>query len=65
LVRCVEDIAKTSWNYKKMYLHVDLDNTAARKLYEKEGYKDVGQRWKPFWAGKAADIGYFVKKLES
>lgn len=63
LVRCVEDIARTVWNYDRMYLHVDLENTAAVKLYEEEGYKDAGQRWRPFWAGKAAEIGYFVKKL--
>ena len=63
LVRCVEDIAQTVWNYYKIYLHVDLENTAALNLYENEGYKDAGQRWRPFWAGRSADIGYFVKKL--
>lgn len=65
LVRCVEDIAKDVWDFEKMYLHVDLDNTAALKLYENEGYRDVGKRWRPFWAGKAADIGYFMKKLDA
>lgn len=63
LVRFVEDIARTAWNYDKMYLHVDLENTAALKLYENEGYTDAGQRWRPFWAGRSAEIGYFVKKL--
>ena len=63
LVRCVEDIARTVWKYDKMYLHVDLGNTAALKLYENEGYKDAGRRWRPFWAGGAAEIGYFVKEL--
>ena len=63
LVRCVEDIALTLWGYDRMYLHVDLENTAARKLYEDEGYKDAGRRWRHFWAGRAAEIGYFVKKL--
>jgi ribosomal protein S18 acetylase RimI-like enzyme len=46
-----------------LYLHVDLENEAALKLYQNEGYKDVGKRWKPFWAGRAAEIGYFVKSL--
>lgn len=63
LVRCVEDIAQVTWGYKKMFLHVDFENEAARKLYEEEGYTDVGKRWRPFWAGKAAEIGYFLKKL--
>ena len=63
LVRCVESIAKNAWGYEKLYLHVDLENTAAVTLYKSEGYQDVVSRWKPFWAGKAAEIGYFVKKL--
>lgn len=63
LVRCVENIAETSWGYSRMYLHVDTDNEAAMGLYKGEGYRDVGRRWNPFWAGKAADIGYFVKSL--
>jgi ribosomal protein S18 acetylase RimI-like enzyme len=61
LVRCVENIAHSSWGYSRMYLHVDTDNKAAMELYKNEGYRDVGRRWIPFWAGKAADIGYFVK----
>jgi GNAT superfamily N-acetyltransferase len=65
MIRCVENIAQSLWGYKKMYLHVDLDNEAALMLYKNEGYKDVGRRWNPFWAGKAADIGYFVKTLSS
>ena len=65
LVRCVENIAKKSWGYSRMYLHVDTDNTAALELYKSEGYKDVGKRWRPFWAGKASEVGYFVKNLES
>ncbi len=63
LVQCVEDIAGTVWGYSKIYLHVDVDNTAAYQLYTSAGYKDVGQRWNPFWAGSAAEIGYFVKDL--
>ena len=63
LVRCVENIAKTSWGYQRIYLHVDEDNKAALNLYKGEGYRDVGHRWNPFWAGSAADIGYFVKPL--
>lgn len=65
LVRCVEDIAHNHWGYARMYLHVDADNKAAYELYKSEGYRDVGLRWKPFWAGKAADIGYFVKDLKA
>lgn len=63
LVRCVECIAKNAWGYHKLYLHVDMENTAAVHLYKAEGYVDVGFRWNPFWAGKAADIAYFVKQL--
>jgi ribosomal protein S18 acetylase RimI-like enzyme len=65
LVRCVENIAATNWGYSKMFLHVDLDNQAALQLYKTEGYKDVGRRWNPFWAGRSADIGYFVKRISA
>jgi GNAT superfamily N-acetyltransferase len=62
LVRCVENIAE-NWGYSKIYLHVDPQNTAAFGLYKSEGYRDVGRRWRPFWAGKASKIGYFVKNI--
>ena len=65
LVRCVENIAKTSWGYNRMYLHVDEDNPPALNLYKSEGYRDVGHRWNPFWSGGASDIGYYVKSLAS
>lgn len=64
LVQCVEEIACQVWGYPRIYLHVDVDNTAAYNLYTSAGYKDVGKRWNPFWAGSAADIGYFVKQLK-
>lgn len=63
LCRVVECIARDSWNYNHVYLHVDLENVAALNLYRSEGYNDVGIRWNPFWAGKASEIGYYVKKL--
>ena len=63
LIRCVENIAKFTWGYSRMYLHVDEDNVAALSLYKSEGYNDVGHRWNPVWAGSSADIGYFVKTL--
>lgn len=63
LVRCVENITKTCWEYNRIYLHVDEDNTAAVNLYKSEGYRDVGHRWNPFWSGSAADIGYYVKTI--
>ncbi|CAJ1954558.1 unnamed protein product [Cylindrotheca closterium] len=64
LVRCVEDIALSSWGMPRMYLHVDEDNVAALSLYKSEGYRDVGHRWNPFWAGSSANIGYYVKTLK-
>lgn len=64
LVRCLEDIVTTAWGYNRMYLHVDLDNKPALNLYQNEGYNDVGRRWNPVWAGKAAEIGYFVKTMK-
>ena len=64
LVQCVEEIASQVWDYPRMYLHVDVDNAPAHNLYTSGGYKDVGRRWNPFWAGSAADIGYFVKQLK-
>lgn len=64
LVRCVEDISAKHWGYPRIYLHVDTNNEAAYKLYKSEGYRDVGHRWNPFWAGSAADIGYYVKSLK-
>jgi ribosomal protein S18 acetylase RimI-like enzyme len=64
LVRCVEDIAGSRWQASKLYLHVDPENKPARTLYEKEGYTDVGLRWRPFWAGRAAEIGYYSKSLK-
>jgi ribosomal protein S18 acetylase RimI-like enzyme len=63
LVRCVECIARESWGYSNLYLHVDAENKAAFDLYKSEGYQDVGVRWDPFWAGDSTKIGYFVKKL--
>jgi len=64
LVHCLEDIVTMSWGYDRLYLHVDLDNDPALKLYQTIGYKDVGKRWNPFWAGKAAEIAYFSKRLK-
>ena len=64
LVRCLEKIAKDTWGYDQIYLHVDLENAAAYNLYKSEGYQDVGFRWNVPWAGGASDIGYFVKKLQ-
>jgi hypothetical protein len=63
LVHCVERIAADRWGYNNMYLHVDLENDAALKLYKKQGYRDVGLRWDPFWAGAASTVGYFVKEI--
>lgn len=63
LVRVVESIAKSTWGFNRMYLHVDEDNEAALSLYQREGYRDVGHRWNPFWAGNASRIGYYVKTL--
>jgi len=64
LVRCCEDVARLCWKCDRLYLHVDPDNTAAVQLYQSEGYQEVdGIRWDPFWAGPAADIGYYVKEL--
>lgn len=37
LVRCVEDIALSSWGMSRIYLHVDEDNVAALSLYKSEG----------------------------
>jgi ribosomal protein S18 acetylase RimI-like enzyme len=65
LVRCVESIARESWGYSNLYLHVDAENKAAFDLYKSEGYQDVGLRWDPFWAGDSTKIGYFVKNLAS
>lgn len=65
LVRCVENIAHHTWGYNRMYLHVDEDNLPALSLYQSEGYRDVGHRWNPFWAGSASGIGYYVKSLRN
>lgn len=64
LCRIVESIAREKWGYDHVYLHVDPTNDAARTLYEKEGYIDVGKRWNAVWAGGANEIGYYVKRLE-
>ena len=63
LCRVVEAIASQQWGYDHVYLHVDPSNDAARTLYEKEGYVDVGKRWSVMWAGGADEIGYYVKKM--
>ena len=65
LVRCIENVAKNSWGYNRIYLHVDEDNMAALNLYKSEGYRDVGHRWNPFWSGGASEIGYYVKSMSS
>lgn len=64
LCRIVEAIALYQWGYDHIYLHVDPSNDTARKLYETEGYRDVGKRWNVLWAGGADGIGYYVKKLK-
>ena len=61
LCRIVEAIAQQKWSYSHIYLHVDPTNDAAMKLYENEGYIDVGRRWNAFWAGD--EISYYVKRL--
>ena len=63
LCRIVESIAQQKWGYSHIYLHVDPANDAARALYEKEGYVDVGRRWNVLWAGGANCISYYVKKI--
>lgn len=63
LCRILEAIAQEKWGYNHMYLHVDPTNDAARGLYEKEGYVDVGRRWSVIWADGAEGISYYVKKL--
>ena len=63
MVRIVEAIAHQKWGYSHLYLHVDPSNEAARTLYEKEGYVDVGRRWNVIWARGANDIGYYMKVL--
>lgn len=63
LVRAVECVA-LQWGYDQIFLHVDCDNAAAYQLYRLEGYRDVGRRWNPFWAGRSSQIGYFVKNLK-
>ena len=64
LVHCCEDVARLCWGLDRLYLHVDPANTAAVQLYETEGYLQVNDtRWNPFWAGPAAEIGYYVKPL--
>lgn len=62
LVRVIENIGQ-QWGYSYMFLHVDVDNEPAYRLYRSEGYQDVGRRWNPFWAGQARDIGYFFKTI--
>ena len=64
LVHCCEDVARVCWKRDRLFLHVDPDNTAAVQLFLSEGYQEVnGVRWNPFWAGPAAEIGYYVKEL--
>eukprot|EP00977_Amphora_coffeiformis_P017234 scaffold5532_cov180-Amphora_coffeaeformis.AAC.1 len=55
LVHSEEDVARVYWT---------IDNTAVVQFDLSKGYKEVnGVRWNPFWAGPAADIGYYVKEL--
>jgi ribosomal protein S18 acetylase RimI-like enzyme len=62
LVRALEHLSR-HWSYSRIYLHVDPDNSPAHNLYCSEGYREVGRRWNPFWAGRSADIVYFVKDV--
>jgi ribosomal protein S18 acetylase RimI-like enzyme len=62
LVRAAEHLSRR-WSYPRVYLHVDPGNRPARRLYRGEGYREAGLRWDPFWAGRAAGIGYYVKDV--
>lgn len=68
LVRCVEDIAR-QWNYSEVYLHVEMDNPAARSLYQREGYRKADVegviRWAPTVNGINASTSsnYMMKNL--
>ena len=68
LVTCVEDIA-SQWNYSEMYLHVEMDNPAARRLYESKGYRKADAegvtRWAPTTKGiqTSTTSNYMVKNL--
>jgi ribosomal protein S18 acetylase RimI-like enzyme len=62
LIQAVAHVARY-WGYSSLYLHVDEENAAAYRLYISEGYRDVGRRWKPFWAGRAATLSYLMKDI--
>lgn len=62
LLRAVETIGR-HWGYSNVYLHVDEENAVAYQLYTSEGYRDVQRRWRPFWAGRAAEVSYLVKDV--
>jgi len=62
-------VAKTSWGYDEIYLHVvedDDEDLAALKLYQDRlNYTRLAQERKftPGWEGGASRIGYYKKNL--
>jgi hypothetical protein len=46
-------------------VHVQYYSIYVPLTHKSEGYRDVGLRWNPFWAGRSAEIGYYVKNLDS
>eukprot|EP00904_Undaria_pinnatifida_P001500 jgi/Undpi1/11350/HiC_scaffold_30.g13647.m1 len=67
LVRLCEHIAKNHWGYKRMHLHVDMDDPAATGLYSSLGYKSMEQYDTPLWIRKLLSlptIRYQVKEFK-
>lgn len=65
LIRCIECLARDTWGYEKLYLHVDLHNSVALKLYQSEGYQLLSNScWNQVRLGNYRhNIGYFEKVL--
>ncbi|CAM9859080.1 unnamed protein product [Ectocarpus sp. 4 AP-2014] len=67
LVRLCEHVAKNSWGYERMYLHVDLGDPAATGLYSSMGYEGIEKYDAPLWMRKLLGwptIRYQVKQFK-
>lgn len=58
LVSLCETVVVDAWAYRELYLHVDVNNTPAARLYDTRGYEVLPQFDVPAWRRRLFDLPY-------